>query len=175
MERAGNGGAAAGATPEPWWVQSDDEHWTVELRGPAIIRGRVVQNRAVPGVYDVSYIVYDPGEYHLSIVLHYASGHGLRDPGVGGQEDVVEHLVHGSPFLVRASASSVKVCRPRALGSRLTEVMEAYKNAQNASAWESVETSTHDIFDARTPRPLCTGTQVCMRVSKQTAANALQQ
>jgi hypothetical protein len=43
----------------------------------------------------------------LSVVLHYAHGHGLRDPGVGGQEDVVEHLVGGSPFAVRASGMLV--------------------------------------------------------------------
>ena len=41
--------------------------------------------------------------------LHYANGHGLRDPGVGGQEDVIEHLVGGAPFLVRASGMCVYV------------------------------------------------------------------
>jgi len=175
--RAGAGRAGEGGAPtlEPWWVHSDSEHWTVELRGPAIIRGHVVQNRAVPGVYDVSYTVYDPGEYQLSIVLHYVSGHGLRDPGVGGQEDVVEHLVQGSPFRVRASASasSFKVCRPHAPASRLADAVEAHKNVPNMSAWESVETDTHDLLDARIPRPLCSGLQVCMRASQQTADKAL--
>ena len=41
--------------------------------------------------------------------LHYANGHGLRDPGVGGQEDVIEQIVGGAPFLVRASGTCVYV------------------------------------------------------------------
>ena len=156
---------------EPPWLLQDDEHWTVELRGPAIIRGRVVQNRAVPGVYDASYMVYDPGEYRLSIVLHYVSRHGLRDPGVGGQEDVVEHLVDGSPFLVRASASNVGVCPdPAAIAaagsSSRRETNHPDGDAGNMSLSEGTGSRQAGApasflpFDPRAPRRLCSGMQV---------------
>ena len=96
-----------GGVEEVAWteVSRSLEHWTVELRGPSIISGQVRPNLAVPGVYDVHYLVYEPGDYLLSMVLHYAQGRGLAEPGVtaGGQEDVIEYLVPGSPFAVHVS------------------------------------------------------------------------
>ena len=55
-------GVDVGALPWHMLPYAGDEHWTAELRGPAIITAEVVPNRAVRGVYDVSYVVADAGD-----------------------------------------------------------------------------------------------------------------
>eukprot|EP00960_Hanusia_phi_P036479 752335-Hanusia_phi.AAC.4 len=50
------------------WEANTREHWTVLLRGPALIAGQVVAAE-MPGVYDVSYTAIDPGWYACLLCL----------------------------------------------------------------------------------------------------------
>ena len=104
--------------------------------------------------------MYDAGDYALSIVLHYASGHGLRNPGVGGQEDVIEYLVPGSPFLVRASESKFETCSTNKNNSRV----HLRPDTHTPSGHDSPHTHEHQPevrspYDPTTPRRLCKGSQ----------------
>eukprot|EP00802_Teleaulax_amphioxeia_P006615 Tamp_06619.p1 GENE.Tamp_06619~~Tamp_06619.p1 ORF type:complete len:879 (-),score=111.99 Tamp_06619:33-2381(-) len=166
-------GAVSGATGQavllsvkelPWLTSSWThayrglEHWTVELRGPAIISGRVVPNGAVAGVYEASFTVYDAGDYALSIVLHYANGHGRRNPGAGGQEDVIEYLVPGSPFLVRASASNFETCPANI--SRAHPHSDAHTTPGHDTPYtHEHQAEVRSPFDPTQPRRLCSGSQ----------------
>ncbi|EKX32027.1 hypothetical protein GUITHDRAFT_148897 [Guillardia theta CCMP2712] len=98
------------------WEANTQEHWTVLLRGPALIVGNVVPTDTI-GVYDASYTAVDPGWYDLHIVLHYAQCSGLRNPGDGGEEEVIEVQVPGSPFRVFVSDQGYSNCFPN--GSQL--------------------------------------------------------
>ena len=65
-------GVAVAALPWHLLPYAGAEHWTAELRGPAIITAEVVPNRAVDGVYDVSYVVMDAGGRACSLSLSRA-------------------------------------------------------------------------------------------------------
>jgi hypothetical protein len=97
---------------------------------------------------------------HTYIHTYMHTGHGLRNAGVGGQEDVIEHLVPGSPFLVRASESKFETCSTNKNNSRV----HLRPDTHTPSGHDSPHTHEHQPevrspYDPTTPRRLCKGSQ----------------